>query len=64
LIEGLASRRIASGRQLARRFEAGFWALERRYGEITDTAVRDEIYDALFTPVRLAGYDPESVLEF
>jgi hypothetical protein len=64
LIEGLASGAIATKRELVRRFDAGFLALDRKYEEAADTAVRDEIYDALYIPLRLSGYDPEEVLEF
>jgi hypothetical protein len=56
LITGLASGAIDSRRALRRRFERGADAIEAAgHDEIWDTAVLDEIFDALYVPARRKG---------
>ena len=60
LIDGLAAG--WSFRTLVRAYDTAMTAIERRFDEVGDTAVLDEIQAALEVPVTRSGYSIESLL--
>ena len=63
LITGIASGAIDSSRALRRRFQRGADAIDAAgHDEIWDTAVLDEIFEALYVPARRRGLRLESAL--
>jgi hypothetical protein len=60
LIDGLASG--WSYRTLVRAYDKAMTAIERRFNEVRDTAVLDEIQAALEVPVTRSGYSIEGLL--
>ena len=60
MIDGLASG--WSYRTLVREYDKAMTAIERRFDEVGDTAVRDEIQAALEVPVTRSGYSIEALL--
>jgi len=60
VIERLASG--ASYRAIERFYQDGIEAIDKRYGEVHDTAVGDQIYDALDIPMRRRGFSAEDLV--